>query len=108
MGIGTDLTVAIGPYRFVRTDVGNPDGRLSVTRGGLEICLAEISILSGIRLVPGQNLMLLKFSSGSGSDWQIFQLGSLEPVQPCLSLGIISNKEAVEFERKLNSLASCR
>ena len=107
-GLGKELTIALGSYRFIRTDVGNPDGRLTVTRGGKEICIAETSILAGIRLVPNQDILILRFDSGSGRDWQVFQMGNIESGKPCMSLGLISNKEVDEFEAKVGSLNACK
>lgn len=108
VNLGHELTISIGSYRFVRTDVGDPDGTLTLIRGGKDICVVETSLLSGIRFAPSKNLMLLKFASGSGRDWQLFQTGDVERGNQCVSLGLVSNKEAVEFENKLPGLAPCR
>jgi hypothetical protein len=106
--LGHEMTISIGSFRFVRTDVGDPDGTLTLTRGGKDICIVETSLLSGIRFVPSKNLMMLRFASGSGRDWQLFQAGDIERGNQCVSLGLVSNKEAIEFENKLSGLAACR
>jgi hypothetical protein len=106
--LGHELTISIGSFRFVRTDVGDPDGTLTLVRGGKEICVVETSLLSGIRFVPSKSVLILKFSSGSGHDWQLFQAGDIERGNQCVSLGLVSNKEAVAFESQLPGLPQCR
>lgn len=107
-GLGHEMTISLGSYRFVRTDVGNPDGTLTLVRGGKEICVVETSLLSGIKFVPSKDLMIVRFSSGSGRDYQLFQAGDIEKGNQCVSLGLVSNKDAIEFESKLAGLKPCR
>ena len=97
-----DLTVLFGSYRFSRTDVGQPDGQLKVYFKNKLICDVETSILSGIKIVPVSNLILLKWASGSSNTWEIFQTKDT-----CKSIGLISDKNRSEFEMLISQLKPC-
>lgn len=102
--IGKELSIALGEYKFVRTDIGDPDGNLKVYRNKKLICDLETSLLSGIKIVPSTGMLLTKWSSGSGNNWEIFRTGN-----SCASLGMISSADANRFESSLTGapLKSC-
>ncbi len=101
--IGHELTITFGPYKFVRSDVGDPDGELKIYNKSKLICDVETSILTGIKLVPKSNLILLKWSSGSSNTWEIFQTEG-----KCKSLGVIPDKHSSSFESILSQLKPCQ
>jgi hypothetical protein len=94
--LGKELAITLGDYKFIRTDIGDPDGELKVFRGKKLVCHMKTSLLTGIRLIPSSGLVLTQWSSGSGKDWELFQTGP-----HCASLGIVPDKDAAKFESSL-------
>jgi len=100
--LAKELTISFGAYKFSRTDVGNPDGELKVYHKNKLICDIETSILSRIKFLPNSHVVLLKWSSGCGSNWEIFQTEG-----QCKSVGLISDKDSVAFETTISQLKKC-
>lgn len=98
----SEMAIELGAERFVRTDMGDPDGKLTVLRQGKKLCEIEISLLGGVKSVFGKTL-LLKFNSGSGSHWDIYDYTS-----ECKAIGRVPDKISRDFGEKIDSLPSCK
>lgn len=98
----TQIAVEIGAERFVRTDMGGPDGKLNVLRQGKKLCEIEISLLSSVHSVFGKVLML-RFFSGSGSHWDLYDYTG-----ECKPIGRVPDKIAQKFADEIGKLPSCK
>lgn len=95
------VTVEVGREKFVRTDTSDPDGTLTLSRGTKKVCELEISLLQGIRTVPGR-VMILHFASGGSSEWRLY-----ETHRGCKLLGYVKDFEKLK-DAMDQSLELCR
>ena len=86
-----EMAIELGSERFVRTDIGAPDGKLTVLRAGKKVCEIELSLIHRISAVPGKVLLLRQFS-GSGSNWMVYKYA-----KDCELMGIVGDAEADKF-----------
>lgn len=98
----SEMAIELGAERFVRTDMGSPDGQLTVLRQSKKICEIEISLLGGVRSVFGK-VLLLRFDSGSGSHWDIYDYSG-----ECKAIGRVPDKISQKFADGLAGLPSCK
>jgi hypothetical protein len=98
----SEMAIELGAERFVRTDMGDPDGKLTVLRQSKKICEIQISLLSGVKSVFGK-VLLLKFDSGSGSHWDLYDYTG-----ECKAIGRVADKNAQKFADGIDNLPSCK
>lgn len=98
----SEMAIELGAERFIRTDMGNPDGRLNVLRQGKKLCEIEISLLSGVKSVFGR-VLLLRFDSASSSHWDLYDYTG-----DCKVIGRVPAKQAQKFAEELEKLPSCK
>lgn len=87
-GFGKEVKIEYGKYRLVRTDIGEPDGKLTIELKSKNkfkpLCNIELSLVPDIYLSHKDGLLVLDGYSGSNTDLNIFDLH-----KGCKHLGFI-------------------
>lgn len=94
-GFDTQSVTQYAGYTFIRTDIGEPDGVLTITRDGKDLCKINISLTDGIYFSTGDRLLILDTHSGSGRTLQVYDLA-----KTCVELGYVNisdTKSAKDF-----------
>lgn len=73
-GFSEEVRTLYAGFEFVRTDVGDSDGRLRVSEGTKLLCDLEISLSPDVHFSARERLMIVLSSSGSGRTGTLYSL----------------------------------
>jgi hypothetical protein len=73
-GFSKEVRTLYAGFEFVRTDVGDSDGRLRVSEGTKILCDLEISLSPDVHFSARERLMIVLSYSGSGRTGTLYSL----------------------------------
>ncbi len=73
-GFSKEVRTLYAGFEFVRTDVGDSDGRLRVSEGTKLLCDLEISLSPDVHFSARERLMIVLSYSGSGRTGTLYSL----------------------------------
>jgi hypothetical protein len=86
-GFAKEVRTLYAGFEFVRTDVGDSDGRLRVSEGTTPLCDLEISLSPDVYFSARERLMIVLSYSGSGRTGTLYSLKNAK----CKMLGSTSD-----------------
>lgn len=97
-GFTKEVVVKYGPFEITRTDVGSPDGKLSLKKSGKELCSLGLDLSPDLYL-SGKDQLLVIYSYTGSSGW--FSFYSLKNAK-CLRLGMSKDTDLQELKKLLD------
>ena len=73
-GFAREHVVTYGEFKLMRTDVGDPDGKLTVFRKGKLLCTLPLSLSREVYLSHRDQLLIIRSITGSNQDWQLYSV----------------------------------
>lgn len=99
-GYGKYVDIFYGPWHLRRSDVGKPEGKLTLKKNNILICDINTDLNPDIYLSSKDMLLIISYYNGSTSGFTIYDLN-----RRCKKLGILtSDKEnEQEYLNEINS-----
>lgn len=99
VGFTKELRTIYGDYEFLRTDVGEPDGLLTVSSGAKKICEINLSLNREIYFSGLIKVMVISAYSGSNSWFEFYKIND----DNCEHLGRTRGDKNYRVTKKLLS-----
>jgi hypothetical protein len=100
------FSVSYGDYEFIRTDVGEPDGKLLVKTNGNDVCEINLSLNPDIYFSAKLEVMVVSAYSGSSNWFEIYRFHN----QKCELVGWTeeNSKEVKELLSENDGRRTCK